>query len=118
MARECPSPYAVASFVGLGLLIPVLTFAQAVPTSQTSARAQAAEQFREGSRAFDGGDFAQAADAFEQAYRLAPHVDSLWNAARARQRAEDLARAATLYAKYLRDAPPDARDRDLAAVQL
>ena len=29
-----------------------------------------------------------------------------------------LPRAATLYAKYLREAPPDARDRDLAAVQL
>jgi len=118
MAREYPSPHAIASFVALGLLIPVLAFAQAVPTSQTSARAQAAQQFREGTRAFDGGDFAQAADAFEQAYRLAPHVDSLWNAARARERAEDLPRAATLYAKYLREAPPDARDRDLAAAQL
>jgi hypothetical protein len=118
MARASPTPPAFASLVGLGLLIPVLAFAQAVPTSETSARAQAAQQFSEGSRAFDGGDFAHAADAFELAYRLAPHVDSLWNAARARQRAEDLPRAATLYARYLREAPPDAPDRNVAAAQL
>ena len=118
MARASPSPPAIASLVGLGLLIPALAFAQAVPTSETSARAQAAEQFSEGSRAFDGGDFAHAADAFELAYRLAPHVDSLWNAARAWQRAEDLPRAATLYARYLREAPPDAPDRNVAAAQL
>src|SRR5580692_1306830 len=94
-------PYSVlvASLIAFSLLRPTLAFGQAVPTNETSARAQAAERFKEGSKAFDLGDFAHAADAFELAYRLAPHVDALWNAARARQRADELPRAATLYAR-------------------
>jgi tetratricopeptide (TPR) repeat protein len=108
----------VAAVIAFAVQRPGLAFAQAVPTSQTSARAQAAQGFKEGSKAFDLGDFAHAADAFEQAYRLAPHIDALWNAARARQRADELPRAATLYARYLREAPPDARDRNVATAEL
>jgi hypothetical protein len=108
----------VASVVALGLQLSVPAFAQTVPTSETSARAEAAQQFKEGAKAFDRGDFAQAANAFERAYHLVPHVDSLWNAARARQRADELPRAATLYARYLREAPADALDRNVATSQL
>jgi hypothetical protein len=108
----------VAFVVTLSALRPAPAFAQAEPPSETSVRAQAAQQFREGSRAFDRGDFTHAADAFLLAYRLAPHVDSLWNAARARQRADELPSAATLYARYLREAPAGARDRGVAAAQL
>jgi len=108
----------VACVVALGLLLPASAFAQTVPTSETSSRAQAAQQFKDGSTAFDRGDFVHAAEAFELAYRLSPHVDALWNAARARQRAGDLPRAANLYAKYLREAPPDAMDRGVAVAQL
>jgi hypothetical protein len=104
--------------IAFSLQFPVLAFAQAVPTNETSARAHAAEQFKEGSRAFDRGDFAHAANAFERAYHLVPHVDSLWNAARARQRADELPRAATLYARYLREASADALDRNVATAQL
>ncbi len=111
-------PIPVAFVVALGVLGPVLVFAPASAASETSVRAQAAEQFEEGKRAFDRGDFARAANAFEVAYRLAPHVDALWNAARAHQRAGELPYAATLYARYLREAPTEARDRDVATVQL
>jgi hypothetical protein len=86
--------------------------------SEALARAQAAREFTEGSRAFDHGDFARAADAFELAYRILPHVDSLWNAARAREAAGDLGRGATLFARYLREAPIEARDRNVAAAEL
>jgi hypothetical protein len=104
--------------VVLGLMLPVLALAQGEPANESSARTQAAQQFAEGSRAFDRGDFVRAADAFELAYRLVPHVDSIWNAARARQRADDFPRAATLYARYLREAPGDARDRNVASAEL
>lgn len=107
-----------ASIVVVGLLLPVLALAQIAPMSEEGARGEAAQQFEEGSTAFDRGDFAHAADAFERAYRLVPHVDTLWNAARARQRANELPRAATLYARYLREAPADARDRNVATAQL
>src|SRR5580658_2163323 len=108
----------VAGVVAVGLLLPGLVFAQAPPANEPSSRAQAAQLFGEGARTFDRGDFAQAADAFERAYRLAPNTDALWNAARARQLADELPRAATLYARYLREAPADARDRNVAAALL
>jgi hypothetical protein len=108
----------VAGVVAVGLLLPGLVFAQAPPASEPSSRVQAAQQFEEGATTFDRGDFAQAADAFERAYRLAPNTDALWNAARARQLADELPRAATLYARYLREAPADARDRNVAAALL
>jgi tetratricopeptide (TPR) repeat protein len=108
----------LAVVVAVGVLVPRLVFAQAPPANEASARAQAAQQFDEGATAFDLGDFAHAANAFERAYRLAPNTDSLWNAARARQLADELPRAATLYARYLREAPADARDRNVAAALL
>lgn len=106
------------SVVALGLALSTSAQGQAVPTQETTARAQAAQQFKDGSTAFDRGDFVRAAEAFEAAYGLVPHVDALWNAARANQRANDLPHAANLYARYLREAPVDARDRNVAEAQL
>ena len=77
-------------------------------------RKQAAKDFAEGDRAFKDGDFRQAAESYERAYRRVPHHSALWNAARAWHRAGELARAANLYARYLREAPPNARDRNSA----
>jgi hypothetical protein len=77
-------------------------------------RKAAQREFAEGQRAFKLGDFRHAALSFESAYRHAPHHDPLWNAARAWHRAGDLARAANLYAKYLREAPPRTPDRNTA----
>jgi hypothetical protein len=88
------------------------------PVTSTAPRFEASKEFNEGERAFDRGDFVHAAEAFEAAYRLVPHVDALWNAARAWQRADELARAATLYAEFLRQAPADASDRNVATAEL
>ncbi|WP_437812911.1 hypothetical protein [Sorangium sp. So ce1078] len=87
------------------------------PPRPDGARA-AARAFDEGERAFRAGDFARAAAAFEAAYRAAPHASSLWNAARSWHRAGEAVRAANLYARYLREAPPDAPDRDAAGAAL
>ena len=84
----------------------------------TDARKDAARKFEEGTRAFDAGDFTRAAAAFEAAYQLAPHEDPLWNAARAWHKAGETAHAATLYARYLREAPANARDRANATAAL
>jgi Tetratricopeptide repeat len=88
----------------------------AAPTAE--ARKEAARKFEEGTRAFDAGDFTRAGEAFEAAYQLAPHEDPLWNAARAWHKAGEPARAANLYARYLHDAPPNARDRASATAAL
>ncbi len=81
-------------------------------------RTAAVSKFTEGERAFKVGDFLLAAQLFEEAYRLAPHEDALWNAARAHDRAGDSADAANLYAQYLREAPPGANDRGNAVLIL
>jgi hypothetical protein len=120
--REMFRPFAflvqIAVAVLFGLLFSGRAFGQTVPSGDASTRAQAAHQFAEGTTAFDRGDFVHAADSFEHAYRLVPHADSLWNAARARQRADDSPRAATLYARYLNEAPADATDRGAASALL
>jgi hypothetical protein len=86
--------------------------AAASPTPED--RAAAAREFKDGERAFQRGDFEGAAKLFESAYKRAPHHAPVWNAARAWERAKNLPRAATLYAKFLREAPASASGRDSA----
>jgi hypothetical protein len=84
------------------------------PAVSAQDKREAAKKFAEGKRAFFMGDFPRAAEAFEEANRLAPHHSSLWNAARAWHRAGNLTRAANQYAAYLEIAPPRAPDRNRA----
>jgi hypothetical protein len=101
----------------LALLLATIP-ARAQPENRATNRVEAAARFEEGTKAFEVGDFRRAAEAFDAADRLAPNPDALWNAARAWHRAGEAARAATLYARYLRAAPPDATDRGTATTQL
>jgi hypothetical protein len=89
-------------------------FVSAGAGAQDSPQARAAEEFKQGAAAFGIGDYLRAGEAFERAYTLAPHPDALWNAARAFHRLGERARAANLYARYLREAAPGAADRDAA----
>ncbi len=87
-------------------------------TFSSERREAARRSFEQGERAYEAGDFVQAAKSFGEAYRLAPHYAPLWNAARSWDRAGEQTRAANAYARYLRAAPPDAPDRDAATVAL
>lgn len=78
----------------------------------------ASKKFAEAENAYRLGDFTRAGEAFEAAYEAAPHADALWNAARAWQRAGESVRAANLYARYLREAAPNAPDRNHATTAL
>ena len=78
------------------------------------ARREAHERYEEGKAAFAAGDYLRAARLFLETYRLAPHHDALWNAARSFDLGGEPVRAANLYARYLDVAPADARDRDRA----
>lgn len=87
--------------------------------AETEDKKLAAQRaFAEGQRAYGAGDYRHAADSFELAYKLKPHPDALWNAARARQRSGDIARAANLFTKFLKEAPPNSRDRNTAQTAL
>jgi tetratricopeptide (TPR) repeat protein len=74
----------------------------------------AARLFADGEKAFGAGDYLLAARLFEQAYALAPHADASWNAAQSWYRAGEHVRAANLFDRYLREAKPNAKDRDQA----
>jgi tetratricopeptide (TPR) repeat protein len=90
-------------------------FAQKPATTATAEeRRLAAKDFAEGDRQFKEGDYRGAALSYERAYHRVPHHSALWNAARSWHRAGELAKAANLYAQYLREAPPNARDRNNA----
>jgi hypothetical protein len=81
-------------------------------------RKAAQTSFQEGQKAFKSGDFRLAAERFDEAYKRAPHHAPLWNAGRAWHRAGELTRAANIYAKYLREAPSNAPDRNRATAAL
>lgn len=108
-----------SSALAIAIVAAALVFsprAAAEPTPES--RKAAARQFAEAERAYAAEDWTRAANAFEAAYKAAPHPDPLWNAARAWQRAGENARAANLYARYLREAPGNAHDRGNATKAL
>lgn len=74
-------------------------------------RARASERFKAGQTAFSEQRYPIAAEAFEQAFALAPHHAALWNAARARESAGQKRLAANHYQRFLDTAPADARGR-------
>ena len=111
ISRAARGPRAAALVALVALASPSLAFA--APDDRSAAR-----HFVDGQKAFTAGDYAHAGDEFEAAYRDKPHHAPLWNAARSWQRGGEEVRAANLYARYLREAPPDAPDRDQATAAL
>ena len=125
MERRLPRITTPARAKGLTALLLAMTCTFAAPLASAAPeeasaedRQAAAREFAEAQRAFGAGDFKLAAEQFEAAYKHKPHHASLWNAARARQRMGDTAKAANLYSRYLREAPPAARDRNTAISSL
>ncbi|MFO0741836.1 MAG: hypothetical protein U0270_38425 [Labilithrix sp.] len=113
MSRRRSTRLAIAGFAVCMLLG---SAAFAAPGDDDSKKAQ--DAFIRATREFGAGDFRAAAQDFEEAYRLKPHHDPLWNAARSWQRAGESVRAANLYARYLRLAPAGTKDRDTATSAL
>lgn len=102
----------------LTLVVGLDSWAASALAADEGDKRAAQEQFQEGQRAFAAGDFRRAAAAFEEAYRKKPHHSPLWNAARSWQKAGESTRAANRYSRYLREAPPNAPDRDQATTAL
>lgn len=100
-----------SSFV---LVAAALALTAAGPAMAQDSKAEAAQRFKEGEKAFKRHEYAIAAKAFEEAHAIAPHPAALFNAATAHQKAGDLVRAANLCARYLRDAPEDDSRREKA----
>lgn len=106
---------------GVALVVAIALSTLAAPAlGDVSDRDRKAAQtsFQEAQKAFRAGDYRHAAEKFDEAYKRAPHHAPLWNAGRAWHRAGELPRAANIYAKYLREAPPNAPDRNHATAAL
>ena len=90
------------------LVVAVVVTAMAMAgagSARADAQQTAANAFRAGEKAFAAGQLERGAELFEEAYAALPHPSALLNAAVARNRAGQRARAAKLYARLLRDAP-------------
>lgn len=86
------------------------------PPPTKEEQQQAAKKFKEGEKAYASHEYAAAAQAFEEAYQLAPHPDALLNAIDARRKAGDLRVAAQHCQRLLAEFPEgkpasDARQR-------
>lgn len=119
--RATLAPCALA--IALAILSPCHAAAGDEARAPTTApspenRKAAGAAFAQGERAFATGKFAEAGEAFEDAYSFVPHPDALLNAARAWQKAGELARAANLFERYLKNAPDNAPDRKAAVSSL
>lgn len=121
------APGEVLDLLGvIGILItltvsPVLERDARADAPPANVRKQASELFARGEALFRIGDYARAAQLFEEANAVAPHPDILWNAARSYERAGSFAAAANAYADYLARSPetaPDRRDAVLALERL
>jgi hypothetical protein len=113
-ARACALALALATLCEAQASWTGTAQAQQPRTATADDRRRAAKDFAEGDRSFAQGDYQHAAEAYDRAYKRVPHHDVLWNEARAWHRARELTRAANTYARYLREAPAGARDRNSA----
>ncbi|HEX7601242.1 MAG TPA: hypothetical protein VF316_06535 [Polyangiaceae bacterium] len=117
-----PIVVALSASIALASVLPV-RHADAAPGTSSGQESEddrkaAAKLFGEGQKAYNAGDYQHAAESFEQAYKRAPRLAPLWNAARAWHKAREYARAANLYAKYLKLAPSNAPDRNSATAAM
>ncbi len=93
------------------LVVACVTFgiAQQSSAQDSRQRAAAAEAYDRGTSGYMTGNYAEAAQWFETAHRMAPAPAALMQAIRAHQKAENLARAATLALMLQEEYPGEAQ---------
>jgi hypothetical protein len=101
----------VCVFSAVSAVTPSRACAAPEGTPSPEIRQKASSLFTRGEALYRIGDYAHAAALFDEAYRLAPHPDILWNAARSFERAGEIARAANAYAEYLEGSSETSPDR-------
>ena len=87
--------------IGILLLLSIARVVHAAPTA--AQRQESRKNFDHGVTEFKLGHFAEAAEAYEVAYRVLPDPVLLFNAAQAHRLAGHKERALSLYKSYLRD---------------
>jgi tetratricopeptide (TPR) repeat protein len=114
----------LALTAALCLLSPRGALAQAAapeapaPPANPDQANEARRAFQAGQQAFSEGRFEEAAQSFEEAYRIKPHASPLVNAGEAWERANQLLRAARVYQRVLEMEQAGERDRGDATERL
>lgn len=89
------------------LISSLMWVSTAVGQEQRDAdKARSAEFFRKGEKLFAGGEYVEAAFAFERAYQLFPHPSSLANMGFCYDEIGDYERAVTAFRKYMKQPNP------------
>jgi hypothetical protein len=89
-----------------------------VAVAQPTPKERAAEHFKRGSGFYDQGRYVEAIAEFEQAYALVPHVDVLFNIARAYERLGESGKAADYLERYLTERTDTAADADAVIARI
>jgi hypothetical protein len=90
----------------------------AAPPANPDVANEARRAFQAGQQAFSEGRFEEAAQSFEEAYRIKPHASPLVNAGEAWERGNQPLRAARVYQRVLEMAQAGERDRGEATERL
>ncbi|HEY4241063.1 MAG TPA: hypothetical protein VGM88_14670 [Kofleriaceae bacterium] len=90
---------------------PVAATPAPAPTPTPAQLAKAKAAFAAGKKAFDKGDFEEAAAKFSESYKLSGNAVLLYNIGLAHENAGDKDIALHYYRKFLTDAPPDSAQR-------
>lgn len=94
------------------ILLAIVGPARADDALDARAHYQAGQHF------YDQGQYDEAIHEFEEAYRLKPHPNVLYNIAQAHERLLEYAESVKWFERYLKEAPPDAEFRTIVENRL
>jgi hypothetical protein len=104
----------------LALAVVVVVAAAPARAQETSAtvEAQAKAHYDKAQQLYATGNYDEAIAEYQEAYRLKPHPNVLYNIAQAYERLLDYAQSVVWFERYLAEAPPDAVERPIVENRL
>jgi hypothetical protein len=104
----------------LALVLCVALAAAPVAADETpaSVEVQARAHYEAAQKLYDEGKYDEAIAEYQDAYRLKPHPNTIYNIAQAYERLLDYAQSVAWFERYLKEAPPDAPFRTIVSNRL
>ncbi len=107
-----------ALLFALLLVASIVQAAEPSPSPAPGVANDARAHYQAGQRFYDRGDYESAIVEFEEAYRLKPHPNVLYNIGQAHERLLDYSQSVRWFDRYLKEAAPDAEDRPIVENRL
>lgn len=111
--RRATAIAVVVAFVAAG--VPARAHEQSVETPEAT---QAKAHYEKAQQLYATGNYDEAIAEYEEAYRLKPHPNVLYNIAQAYERLLDYAQSVVWFERYLAEAPADAVERPVVENRL